>query len=171
MLNYCKRLWFSVFGYIYGWVYIILCIDICINIYWHKRLWFSVFGSIYGWVYIIMCIDICVNIYWHKVWSSTQKSKPSWIWWFVVVISWCLYLVGIDFLHMCVLTFKWKQNICSHLGGVASLLLRTWSSMVIFLQIRVLSSNTKKGEIERTFVFSSMFCVLDNNTCDNLIWC
>jgi len=34
------------------------------------------------------------------------------------------------------------------------------------LQILVLSSNTKKGEIERTF---PEFCVLGNNTSDNLI--
>ena len=38
--------------------------------------------------------------------------------------------------------------------------------MDILLQILVLSSNTKKGEIERTFIYPSEFCVLDNNTGD-----
>ena len=37
------------------------------------------------------------------------------------------------------------------------------------LHIRVLSSNTKKGEIERTFYVSLIFCVLDVNPCDYLI--
>ena len=32
MLNYCKRLWISVFGSIYGWVYIILCVNVIVNI-------------------------------------------------------------------------------------------------------------------------------------------
>jgi hypothetical protein len=32
------------------------------------------------------------------------------------------------------------------------------------LQILVLSSNTKKGEIESAYFVSLMFCVLDNNT-------
>jgi hypothetical protein len=37
------------------------------------------------------------------------------------------------------------------------------------MQILVLSSNTKKGEIERTF---PKFCVLDNNTSDSSnVWC
>ena len=36
--------------------------------------------------------------------------------------------------------------------------------MLVVLQILVLSSNTKKGEIERTF---PKFCVLDNNTSDS----
>ena len=42
---------------------------------------------------------------------------------------------------------------------------------VSLLQIRVLSSNTKKGEIERTFYVPLMFCVLDVNTSDCLIIC
>jgi hypothetical protein len=35
--------------------------------------------------------------------------------------------------------------------------------IVCFSQIIVLSSNTKKGEIERAFSVSLLFCVLDNN--------
>ena len=41
---------------------------------------------------------------------------------------------------------------------------------MFLLQIRVLSSNTKKGEIERTFCLSLIFCVLYDNTCDYLTY-
>jgi hypothetical protein len=48
---------------------------------------------------------------------------------------------------------------CTHLGGVSLLRgLETYCSKhLIFLQILVLSSNTKKGEIERTFSYPYCF--------------
>jgi hypothetical protein len=36
-------------------------------------------------------------------------------------------------------------------------------NILFLLQILVLSSNTKKGEIERAYFVSLIFCVLDNN--------
>ena len=70
----------------------------------------------------------------------------------------------------CAFVFKCKLLICTHLGGV---FLIFWKFVIIIwctlLQIMVLSSNTKKGEIERTFL---KFCVLDNNTVDSSnVWC
>ena len=73
-----------------------------------------------------------------------------------------VYLVGNVSPLICAFAFQGKQNICTHVGGAISSSKHdiVWSQ----LQIRVLSSNTKKGEIERIFIIPSMFCVLDNNT-------
>ena len=43
--------------------------------------------------------------------------------------------------------------------------------MLVLLQIHVLSYNTKKGEIERTFYVLLVFCVLDANICGFLNSC
>jgi hypothetical protein len=53
---------------------------------------------------------------------------------------------------------------CTHLGGALFLaqIFIVWNIWSL-LQILVLSSNTKKGEIESAYLVSLVFCVLDNN--------
>ena len=69
---------------------------------------------------------------------------------------WYLYHVvscGKSSLSICVyLHSKSKSSICTHWGGVFLKILVALSYYEILLQIPVLSSNTKKGEIERTFL-------------------
>jgi hypothetical protein len=61
---------------------------------------------------------------------------------------------------------------CTHLGGsFAPCSKKLVAQIILFLlQILVLSSNTKKGEIERAYSVSLLFCVLNNNI-RNLIVC
>ena len=77
--------------------------------------------------------------------------------------------------HVVHLHFKAKRSRCTHAGGANHLLSRNCCYIYIYicfggiiLQIPVLSSNTKKGEIERTF---PSFCVLDDNNGDQLTAC
>jgi hypothetical protein len=54
---------------------------------------------------------------------------------------------------------------CTLLGGALLLIQKKLVVRIILflLQILVLSSNTKKGEIERAYFVSLIFCVLNNN--------
>ena len=66
-------------------------------------------------------------------------------------------------LYVCAFVYKCKIMLCTHLGGASQ-------SLLYFLQIFVLSSNTKKGEIERAHFISLRFCVLVNNTRIHFTW-
>jgi len=59
----------------------------------------------------------------------------------------------------------------AHIEGESLMNSKFLDNMFVFLlQILVLSSNTKKGEIERTLSMPLCFCVLGNNTSDNLTY-
>ena len=67
----------------------------------------------------------------------------------------------------CAFVFQCKLLICTHLGGSFPIILRHVAICSCDkLQAHVLSSNTQKGEIERT---CPEFCVLGNNTRVGLI--
>src|SRR5664279_3568909 len=52
----------------------------------------------------------------------------------------------------CAFVFQCKLIICTNLGGASLFFGFMMISVLVLMQILVLSSNTKKGEIERTFL-------------------
>ena len=74
------------------------------------------------------------------------------------------YSVSSSLSTCCACVYKCKIMLCTHLGGA------TQFYVVSFLQIFVLSSNTKKGEIERAHFILLWFCVLVNNTRIHFTW-
>jgi hypothetical protein len=66
---------------------------------------------------------------------------------------WCWFMCvrGSYELKMCAFAFKGKNKLCVHLGGAQPHFMNFCELIIYILQICVLPSNTKMGEIEREF--------------------
>ena len=106
----------------------------------------GILGILYGWDVIYSC-----SMVWHLHLNLYFIMSH----WYANVYMCCnclhSYVRG-DYYLMCAFAFKRKLLLCTHLGGAS--LLYFWDmllKMIYICKIPVLSSNTKKGEIERTF--------------------
>ena len=113
-----------------------------------------------GWD-LIICIGIVYYLY-AKVWHDLNYL----LW--LCLISMCYHVKPISCDLFPTLKFFSRHTFRGSLS--ISLEHDNWF-YALFLQILVLSSNNKNGEIERTFYVSLMFCVLGNNTRNTLMCC
>ena len=134
--------------------------ELCVGGMWTVVIYVPVVIYVEG--YLIMCFGIIILSLMHKVSCSSLNI--------VVIISCCPYCWILYPSIMCLHFKRQIQSMHISRGSNIHFSQQTWSFWIL-LQILVLSSNTKKGEIERAFLRSLVFCVLVNNTSAFLIRC
>ena len=123
---------------------------VCVRLYCHVWIWFE----------IILCMPHCcapgISSQFYAQGMHPLKLNPYashiYVFWLII------YYMSCSLSTCCAFVYKCKIMLCTHLGGA------TQSLLYVSCKILVLSSNTKKGEIERAHFTSLWFCVLANNT-------
>ena len=112
-------------------------------------------------VYYMVC-DVIYPVLYISIWVWFLSPWLNFI--YVYVSCWSSCWIPIVLRHLapicCAFVFKCKLLVCTHVGGVPLCFAIMLVSIVILLQIRILSSNTKKGEIERTSLTICFVCLM-----------